>query len=178
MRAISSERARLSRPVTGSMISGAELPVTMTGPSCGRVRSYLGIAAVEGESRRQHGPVLLDHGRWELDDLRLGIHLAAVLLEDRARLFIPHQQADILEDLQGGGVRAFDLLLGEKGGEVDQRILLGDQAGQQLHGMLNRKLCCQGVDLIDRKHLQSRTGHLEGGGSRGKAGRFLQVPAL
>jgi hypothetical protein len=36
-----------------------------------------------------------------------------VLFEDRAGFFVSHQQADILEDLQGGGVGAFDLLLSE-----------------------------------------------------------------
>ena len=91
-----------------------------------------GIAAMEGKGRRQHGPVLLDHGGRELDDLCLGLHLATVLLEDRARLFVPHQQADVLEDLQGGGVRAFDLLLREKGGKVDQRTLLVIEAGQHM----------------------------------------------
>ena len=42
MRAISSERARRSRPVSGSIKSGRELPVTRIGPSFGMVRSNLG----------------------------------------------------------------------------------------------------------------------------------------
>ena len=59
-----------------------------------------GVAAIEGKGRRQHGPEILNHGRRERDDLCLAVHLAAVLLEDRAGFFVPHQQTDVLEDLQ------------------------------------------------------------------------------
>ena len=42
IRTISADTERLSKPVTGSRISGAELPVTMTGLSSGMVLSYFG----------------------------------------------------------------------------------------------------------------------------------------
>ena len=83
-----------------------------------------GVAAEKGKGRGQHGPVFFHHRRWEFDDLRRGIHPAAVPVKDEARFFITHQQPDLLEDFQRGCMGAFNLFLGKKGGKVDHRILL------------------------------------------------------
>ena len=45
--------------------------------------------------------------------------------EDGARFFIAHEQANILKNLQGGSMCAFDLLLREKGGVAHHSMLLG-----------------------------------------------------
>ena len=76
------------------------------------------VAAIEGKSGRQHGTEIFNHGRRESDNLCFGVDLAAVLLEYRAGLFIPHQQTNVLKDLQRGGVGPFDLFLRKKGGEI------------------------------------------------------------
>jgi hypothetical protein len=43
--------------------------------------------------------------------LRPGLFKAAMLDKDRTGFFVTYQQADVLKDLQGGGMRAFNLRL-------------------------------------------------------------------
>jgi hypothetical protein len=73
-----------------------------------------------------------------------------MLLEDGTCLFVTHQQSNVLKDLQRGSMRAFNLLLREKGGKIDQWILLV----AWLRGFVsfNSKLRCQAAYLFDRKH--------------------------
>jgi hypothetical protein len=82
----------------------------------------LRVATAEGEGSRHQGPKPLNDGAWEFDDLSLSIHPAAVPGKDVARFFIPHQQADILEDFERGLVDAFDLFRCEEGGKCYQWI--------------------------------------------------------
>ena len=71
----------------------------------------LGVASIESECWRQHSPVFLNQGGREFDDLRPGLLKAAMLDKDRTGFFVTYQQADVLKDLQGGGMRAFNLRL-------------------------------------------------------------------
>jgi len=111
MRAISSERERLSNPVTGSMILGAELPVTITGPSSGIVLSYFGSRPLKvkpgGISARK---LLYDRAR---EPYPLIFHPASVTDENFAGFIIPYDEADVFQNLKGGLMCTLDLLVSE-----------------------------------------------------------------
>jgi hypothetical protein len=65
---------------------------------------------VEGKGGGKCPAVFLDDGAGETDDGRLTIDAAAVGGETRPRLAVSNQQADALQDLEGGVVDRLDLL--------------------------------------------------------------------
>ena len=98
-------------------MSGAELPVTIRGPSSGIVRSNLGSrprnVKVGGNNLRNSSTT----ARGNLYKLRLVVNAATMLLEDRASLFMAHEKPDVFKNLQRSGVDALNLFLRQKSGK-------------------------------------------------------------